>query len=242
MSADAAEPMVLSTPRHAGALIMLTLELFLRHAGLFLALTLLVVAPATLGIVGIWAGGLWEGGGYELSAAQGNALLALTSLVLPALITALHCVVVRDLGEGRVPRFASALRAAAPRFGIALAVVALYGALVFAGLVALIVPGLLLAVAWYFGAQVAVLEQLGPWAALKRSWSLVSGRWWSTFGALLLSGLAYTVPGTILTLMLAAIDNGLLYTVALTLAQAVMLSLTALFGTLLYFSHRATRP
>jgi hypothetical protein len=42
--------------------------------------------------------------------------------------------------------------------------------------------------------------------------------------------------------MLAAIDNGLLYTVALTLAQAVMLSLTALFGTLLYFSHRATRP
>lgn len=34
------EPIVLSTPRHAGELIALTVELFLRHAGLLLALTL----------------------------------------------------------------------------------------------------------------------------------------------------------------------------------------------------------
>lgn len=236
------EPIELSTPRHAGELIALTVELFLRHAGLFLAITLLVVAPTTIGIVGIWAGALTDGGDYELTTTAGNVLLALTSLVLPALITALHCVVVRDLGEGRVPSVAEALRAAAPRIAAAVGVVLLYSVIVFMGLFALVVPGVLLAVAWYFGAQAAVLERREPWEAIQRSWALVKGRWWSTFGALLLSGLAFTLPGTLMSMLLTTIGNGLLYVVALTLAQAVMLSLTALFGTLLYFSHRATRP
>ncbi|HST38824.1 MAG TPA: hypothetical protein VLK58_04920, partial [Conexibacter sp.] len=178
----------------------------------------------------------------EPSAAAGNVLLGLTSLVLPALITALHCVVVRDLGEGRVPRLGEALREAAPRIAAAIGVVLLSSAAVFAGLVALVVPGVLLMVAWYFGAQVAVLERLAPWEALQRSWALVKGRWWSTFGALLLSGLAFTLPGTVMSILLTTIGNGFVYVVALTLAQAVTLSLTALFGTLLYFSHRATRP
>lgn len=237
-----AEPLDLAEPRHAGELIVLTVELFLRHAALFLAITLLVVAPTMIGVVGLWAGALTDGGGYEMTAEPGNALLALTSLVLPALITALHCVVVRDLCEGRVPTAAEALRAAAPRSGAALAVVLLYSVAVFLGLVALVVPGVLLAVAWYFGAQAAVLERRAPREALARSWALVRGRWWSTFGALLLSGLAFTLPGLIMSLLLTAIGSGLLYVVALTLAQSVILSLTALFGALLYFSHRATRP
>jgi hypothetical protein len=234
----------LSELRHAGELIGLTLELFRRHAGLFLTVTLLVVAPFTILFDGVWAGALRDGPGYSYDGAAAETVWwLLTGVTMPALITSLHAVIVRDLGAGRVPSTAEALRAAAPRMAPAVAVVALFTVAVAAGLVVLVVPGIWIAVRWYFGAQVVVIDGAGPVEALRRSAELVRGRWWSTFGALLLSGLAFTLVGTIVGLLVGvlfgAVDVPALYVAAITIVQAVALSLTALFGTLLFFLTRA---
>ena len=46
-----------------------------------------------------------------------------------------------------------------------------------------------LGVRWIFGIQSALLQGLGPVAALKNSWQLVKENWWRVFGILLLLGL-----------------------------------------------------
>ncbi|MDO8188926.1 hypothetical protein Q5424_20340 [Conexibacter sp. JD483] len=246
MSVQAPSEVDLTQPRSAPELLSLAVALFTRHAGLFLSVTLLIVAPVVVLVDGVWGGALRDGADYSPGTGPSTAALFLTSFVTPALVTALHAVIVRDLGAGRVATVGAALREAAPALPRAFAVVALSTVGVMLGLIALIVPGIWLAVCWYFGAQAAVLEGLGPVAALRRSAAQVRGRWLETFGALLLCAIAFGVAAfvlmTIASALFLALDSALLFVVALTVVQAVAVSLSALFGTLLWFSHRATRP
>jgi hypothetical protein len=201
--------------------------LFARHFAVFLSVTLLVVAPVVVLVVGVWGGGLTDGGDADPSVAAAAATTALLFL-MPVLVTALHVVIVRDLGEGRVPSVGEALRSAAPSFPRAVAAVVVYAVLVSVGTVLLIVPGIWVFVAGYFATQAAVMEREGPLGAFRRSSELVDGRWWRTAGTLLFGWMA-----------IDAVDNGTIYIALYGLLQVLTLSLIALFGTLLYFSLRA---
>ena len=225
--------------RTLGELIGLAFELFGRHLATFLSLTLIVVAPIVIVVDGGWGGGLADGGDADPSAAAAGVSLALSIVVIPPLVTALHVAVVQALARGEEPTVGAALRAAAPRLPAAVATVALYSVAVAFGLVALIVPGVWLAVRWYFGAQAAVVDRLGPADALARSAEVVQTRWWRTFGCLFAFSLITGVIGALGGAIAREIDNGALYTASYVLLQAVFLSLTAIFGTLLFFDSRA---
>lgn len=123
----------------------------------------------------------------------------------------------------------------------AVGAVALYVLGVAAGLLALVLPGIYLAVRWYFAAQAAVIDGLEPRAALARSGELVEGSWWRVFGLLLVAGVIFGLIGGGLQLAIDATGNGLLYVLLLIAEQTLVLSLTALFGTLLFFDLRARR-
>jgi hypothetical protein len=133
----------------------------------------------------------------------------------------------------------AALRLAAPRLPAALGAVVLYSLGVALGFVALVVPGVWLSVRWYFGAQAAVVDGLGPVDALRRSAEVVETRWWRTFGVLLAFGLLIAVFGALAGAAIRTIENGAIYTSAEILLQAGLLALTAIFGTLLFFDSRA---
>jgi hypothetical protein len=229
----------LDRQRTLGDLIGLAFELFGRHLATFLGLTLLVVAPVVIIVDGGWGGGLSDGGDADPSTAAAGASLALSVVVVPPLVTALHVAVVQALARGEEPTVGAALRAAAPRLPAAVGAVVLYSLAVAFGLVALIVPGVWLAVRWYFGAQAAVVDKLAPADALRRSAEVVQTRWWRTFGALLAFGLVTGLMGALAGALVRAIDNGAIYTASYVLVQAVFLSLTAIFGTLLFFDSRA---
>ena len=107
------------------------------------------------------------------------------------------------------------------------------------GLVALIVPGIWLSVRWYFAAQAAVVDGLRPVDALRRSAEVVETRWWRTLGVLLGFGPLIGIFGAVAGLVIATIDNGAIYTSAQVLLRALLLSLTAIFATLLFFDSRA---
>jgi hypothetical protein len=232
-------PLDLDRHRTLGELIGLTFELFRRHLATFLSLTLLVVAPIVIVVDGGWGGGLADGGDADPSAAAASVSLAVSIVVIPPLVTALHVAVVQALARGEEPTVGAALRAATPRLPAAFAAVALYSVAVAFGLVALIVPGVWLAVRWYFGAQAAVVDGLGPGDALARSAQVVKTRWWRTFGCLLAFALVTGIMGAIGGAIAREIDNGAIYTATYVILQAVFLSLTAIFGTLLFFDSRA---
>lgn len=232
-------PLDLDLPRGPVALLRTTLALFGRHSGLFLSVTLLVVAPVTILVNGVWEGGL--AAGHHAARATLAAVLTRSAIdfAVPPLVTALHVVVVREMGSGHVLRVGEALRAAAPRFLAAVGAVFAYSVAGGAGLVLLVVPGVWVLVAGYFAAQMAVLEGEGPIEAVLRSVSFVRGRWWRAAKSLLLAWVVLFVAFFPLGLVVTAIHPGLPYIVLLTLVRALDLSLSALYGTLLYFSLRA---
>ncbi len=65
-----------------------------------------------------------------------------------------------------------------------LAVSVLVGLFVMLGFVALVIPGIFLAVSLSFATYTLILEDLSIMASIKKSFSLVKGRWFAVFGKL----------------------------------------------------------
>ncbi|MEA2276359.1 MAG: hypothetical protein QOC78_1319 [Solirubrobacteraceae bacterium] len=230
----------LDRPRVFGELVSTTFALFWQHLAVFLSLTLMVVAPFVIAVDGVWGGALAHAGKVESTTSAATlASSALAVLIIPPLVTALHVAVVLGLGRGEEPTVADALRRAGPRLLPAVAAVALYTVGVAVGFLLLIVPGVWLLVRWYFAAQAVVVDGLSPPAALRRSAELVKGLWWRTFGVLLGFGLMAAVLGGLGNAIVSQIHTGWLYVTGEIVVRAVVLSLSAIFGTLLFFDCRA---
>jgi hypothetical protein len=126
------------------------------------------------------------------------------------------------------------------------------------GIVLLILPGLAVlcagiffAVRWSLTVAAMMAEDIGPIRAFGRSWNLVKGMWWRTFGIIFIAGVAYSI----LTLALLALFNvvaaiipGLstdfrsgLATAATTLVDALIAPIFPVVLTLLYFDLRVRK-
>lgn len=231
----------LQSPRDLGEVVGDTLRVFFGNFVVFFTMTLLVVAPLTVLVEGIWGQALSDGPDADGPLAAFAVGSLLQFVVVPPLVTALHVVVVMRLADGGRPTVATAIRGAAPTFLPAIAVVALYGFCVSGGLLLLIGPGIFLSVSWYFGAQVAVVEGRRNVDALSRSADLVTGRWWATFGRLLV----VSVVAGLITVPLAAgaalVHDGVAFVALTTVERTITLSLSAIAGTLLFFDLRARK-
>jgi hypothetical protein len=229
----------LSRPRAYGELFQTTLQVFGRHADVLLTLALVLVAPVTLIVDGIWGGALANGSDAKPSlAAQGVSAAASVFLVLP-LVTAANALFVRNLGEGSVPRdLRGVLSAGVRAFPRVLGAVVLYVLAVLAGCVLFLVPGIWLAIRCYFAVQAAALDGDSPPAAMRRSADVVQGQWWRTLGYLLGTGLLVGVAGSFATTAFAASGNGALFVAGTAVIESIVVSLTAIFATLLYYDLR----
>lgn len=230
----------LQRPRDVGELLTETFRTFGRRWHVFLAMTFVVVAPVIVLVDGVWGGVIADGPRADRPDAAAIVSFLLAATVMPATITGLHCVVVLALGEGRAIGLGEAVRDLAPQLPRALGAATLYIAAVLLGFVALVVPGIWLAIRLYFAVQAAVLERLGPRAAITRSAELVDGTWWRVFGLWLVMAL---IGGVLVSPASGATygDSGVLWVLAQVLAQTLTLSLSAIYGTLLFFDLRARR-
>ena len=119
-----------------------------------------------------------------------TALALGLTLVLGAIASAIavlasaRVAVAAHEGEEAV-RWQDSLRAALPRVGSALWVLLLLGLGLLVGFLLLLLPGIWLAVAWSLAITVLAIEDRRGTQALRRSFQLVRGRWWMTFGTLL---------------------------------------------------------
>ena len=139
-----------------------------------------------------------------------------------------------DLGVRRSYRFAVG------RVWPLLAVLLLSWLLVAIGLVLLVVPGVVVGVQLAVAVPALVAEGIGPGKALARSASLVRGRWWHSFGALLLTWLLLGVAVNLVDNAAGGLGHGW---VAETVAQGLAITLVTPYAVLvlvlLYLDLRA---
>ena len=242
MAGERSRRLDLSRQRTYGELVQTTLQLFGAHADVLLTLALVLVAPATLVVDGIWGRALADGvDAKPVIAAQAVSAVLSVFVILP-LVTASTAIAVQRLGEGAQPGdVGTVLKAGARAFPRVLGAVLLYVVGVLAGFVLFVVPGIWLAIRCYFAVQAAAVEGRDPAAAMRRSSELVQGLWWRTCGCLVATGFLIGVTGSIAITAFGSSGNGALYVAGTTVVESVAMTLTAIFATLLYFDLRARR-
>jgi multisubunit Na+/H+ antiporter MnhC subunit len=232
----------LRQPRDVGGLFRESLGVFLRHAWLFILLSAAVVIPVEIAVEGIGLEMLWSSYDESPSIAETAVPTIVGFLVMTPIITAICIYALHAIASGERPSpgqvFVSGFEAFTPLF--AAVVLAAIGIAI--GFLALIVPGVYLAVRWYFVPQTVVIEEVRGPAALTRSSQIVQGFWWRTLGLVLLANLAIAIPGFLLltpfTAIAASSDQAVWALVGTILTTSVTTPFVALYSTLLYYDLR----
>lgn len=208
-------------------------------------MTLLVVGPTVVLVDGVWGNQLEAGYLADSTVTYDLGSLVIWLVVIPPIVTAMHVRVVQRLAGGVEPTVGAAIREAVGRVLPALVTVALYTVGLVIGLALLVAPGVWFGVRYYFCAQAAVVDELGPVAALRRSGQVVGAEWGRVFGYLIGSSVAIFVLIAALGVPLALIGDAIAgapgVLVVTAFAQTAGTSVSALFGTLLFFELRASR-
>jgi hypothetical protein len=125
-------------------------------------------------VSGFASGGL----SFEFVSGLDTLVAFVLSAVIGAILTGIIVVVVADDVLGRAPPLRDVWLRVRPRLWALLAASLIAGILPFVGLLLVIAPGVILWGAWALTTPALVLERLGPFTALRRSWRLV----WPDFG------------------------------------------------------------
>jgi hypothetical protein len=228
----------LSAPRSLRGILGAAVRLYGRYPLLFLVLAFTVVGPWDLVALAITGHGpLYDG--HETATAIALRLLVPLALVTP-LISALHLHAVELAGCGERPTLAVVAARGLRVLPVVAAASVVAGLGITAGLAALVLPGIYLAIRWVVVAQVAA-AQPGDWTqALSRSWDLTRLRSGHVFAVLLIAGLVNEAVH--LAVRAADVGSGSPGAIAVGVAaDTVTASFAALITALLYFD-LAARP
>ena len=153
---------------------------------------------------------------------------------LSVLIATAACFkAVADAYLGAQPEWKHSLKFGARRLPALVAVAILGGLAVLGMTLLLVIPGIWLFVMYAVAVPALLLERIGPVQGLKRSYRLVKGRWWPTFGALLVSYVLAGIVGAlvqgVITIIPSLLADG--NTAALAFGSAVGGTLGAVITT-----------
>jgi hypothetical protein len=231
--------------RDVGALFRESLRVFLSHAWLFILLSAAVVLPVELVVEGIGLEMLTSSYDESPALAESVAPAVVGFLVMTPIITAICIYALHSIAAGAHPSpgqvFVAGFEAFTPLFGAV--VLAALGIAI--GFLALLLPGVYLAIRWYFVPQAVVIEGARGPAALTRSGQIVEGFWWRTLALVLLANLAIAIPALVLlapfTAIAASTDEAVWALVGTILATSLTTPFVSLFSTLLYYDLLARR-
>lgn len=251
-------------PLSVGEVLDVAIKIFFRNATTLFAIVLPIVAPVQFvsTLVQISAepeedafattptgeftfdfGDIWL---YATAIGVGIVLLVLAS----TLATGACFKAVGDGYLGEQPTARGSLGFALRRVHSILWVTVLGGFIAFLGVLACIVPGIWLYVSFAVAIPVLLMEGVRGRRALGRSRRLVKGRWWPTFGVLVLGTLlggivTFAISGALEALALTSPDNDVVRVVLGTIGGTVASTLTtpfqAAFVTVLYFDLRVRK-
>lgn len=235
-------PGPLERSRDLSALLSDAFGFYARNLGAFVALSAAIVVPVQLIVSGIGLEQLTSGYDSTPPLAQMLVPPAVSFLVTTPLVTAICIHSLRSLANGDGPRTGAAITAGLEAFAPLLVAVVLAAAGIAVGLL-LIVPAIYLAIRWSFVAQAVVVDGVRGPGALTRSGALVRGRWWRTFGIVVVTNVVATVPAVVIQAPLEALarsaDHAAVSLAGLIVVQTLATPFVAVMLTLLYFDLRA---
>ena len=154
-----------------GALVLLR-----RHFGLVLGIAIVCEGiPTAMDVYIDLTGGASQNPGLSL-------LDRLLTLVGSVLVTGATVRVVSEAYLGQSPLFGDAMRFAGSRFGAILGANIMSGFLTILALLALVIPGIVVACGYSVAAEAAARESGSSSDALRRSWELTKGFRWKALG------------------------------------------------------------
>lgn len=123
-----------------------------------------------------------------------------------------------------------------PLFG--LSILAALG--VMAGMIALVIPGIMLMVMWFVAVPACVVEKTGPVESLSRSSELTKGNRWPVFGVILIVGIVLAIIGQII--QVASIAAGpVVFLIAVGIWQGISQAFNAVFVAVTYHDLRVAK-
>lgn len=239
------ERLDLARQRGIGDLLGDALGLYFRNFPTVFAIGFAVVLPVQLIVSGI---GLEElTSGYRESDNTVELLIPtiVSYLVVAPLIAAATIHLLRRLADGQRAQAGPSIQAGLDVFAPVFLAVLLAGLGTALGLVLLILPGLYVAVRWFFVPQAVVIDNARSAEALRASWRLTDGFWFRTFGIVILANLIAFLPASLLVLPLQALaesaDRQAIALAGMVLTESLTAPFVALVSTLLFYDIRARR-
>jgi len=239
------ERLDLARQRGIGDLLGDALRVYLCKFWTVFAIGLAVVLPVQLIVSGI---GLEElTSGYRGTDDTAELLIPtiVSYLVVAPLIAAATIHLLRGLADGTRPHAGQSIQAGLDVFAPVFLAVLLAGLGTALGLVLLIVPGIYVAVRWFFVPQAVVIDNARSTEALRASWRLTNGFWFRTFGIVILANLVAFIPASLLVLPLQALaesaDRQAIALAGMILTESLTAPFVALVSTLLFYDIRARR-
>lgn len=251
-------------PLGIGEILDVAIKIYFRHAGTFLRIIVFVVLPAQAlqSVVLVSAGAQQENRfTFEPSSdtttgdagtfVAGYGIVLLISLFSSAIANGACFKAVADAYLEGAPDWKSSLKYAARRLHSIIWISILGGILSLLGLIALLIGAVYLWVGFTVAVPVLLTEGVKGSKALRRSLHLIRGRWWPTFGLVLIGGILAGVIGGIVGGLAQAFsltpggDQSVAEIVVLTVSGTVAAMVTtpfkAAFTTVLYFDLRVRK-
>jgi hypothetical protein len=216
----------------------------------------LVIAESTTRVYDVASGFGLAGDTHAVYADEGAYAAGQAAITILAVLTSLLATVacfkaVAEAYLGRVPTPGSSLRFAARRLPAALWMTIVMVILLVPAFLALVVPGIWLAIAFSMGLPVLLTEDERGFGALSRSFNLVKGHWWRVFLTLLVAYILVAVVQGIVTAVLIALatsafDSGsftahALATIARIIGLAITTPVLSAVTAILYFDLRVRK-
>jgi hypothetical protein len=202
-------------PLTVGEILSAAFDLYRRQATALWTIVAVVVIPAQALIVIverlILSGGRSQAINGTIYTTDSTGLLAIVVIVITFLsvivtIGALSkCLL--DAYTGHPSGWRHSLQFAADRVGPLAWLSIISGVLLAIGYILLIIPGIFLTVSWIVAVPALMFEGVSPFASLRRSYDLVQGRWWATFGALVLVIIALVGISIVLGALLGGVGT-----------------------------------
>ena len=96
------------------------------------------------------------------------------------------CIIYSSLNKKKFIKFSESVRGGKEHFLRYLGYSIVAGIFIIGLLILLVIPGIIFGIFWCFSAFIFIRERKGILASLKESHKLVKGKWWKTFGFILL--------------------------------------------------------
>lgn len=142
---------------------------------------------------------------------------------------------------GRPVRVGPSLRIGLSRFLPIIGLIIVAGLGIGAGMILLVIPGVILAIMWTVGMPACVVEKLSPLKSLARSAALTKGHRWKIFAIFLLVLVGGSIAGGIISAILVLFRMPIVFTVGNYLWQTVYVAFTSILYVVIYRDLRVAK-